>query len=124
MTRYLIIWGASEALRTLVSERHMERTSKAIACKSWPDCRHSFFFSSRRRHTRFDCDWSSDVCSSDLMWKSGIRNGRRATLATLLRLGRAGRTSAALALRRRFLRVRGDLEVHRQLVLVDRKSVV
>src|SRR2546430_5537744 len=27
-----------------------------------------FFFSSRRRHTRFDCDWSSDVCSSDLIW--------------------------------------------------------
>src|SRR5256886_1882000 len=26
----------------------------------------SFFFTSRRRHTRFDCDWSSDVCSSDL----------------------------------------------------------
>src|SRR6266853_6163590 len=25
-----------------------------------------FFISSRRRHTRFDCDWSSDVCSSDL----------------------------------------------------------
>src|SRR6267142_5317124 len=25
-----------------------------------------FFFSSRRRHTRFTCDWSSDVCSSDL----------------------------------------------------------
>src|SRR2546430_529134 len=24
------------------------------------------FFSSRRRHTIFDCDWSSDVCSSDL----------------------------------------------------------
>src|SRR5260370_16456076 len=28
------------------------------------DC--CFFFSSRRRHTRFKCDWSSDVCSSDL----------------------------------------------------------
>src|SRR2546430_6044235 len=30
-----------------------------------------FFFSSRRRHTRFDCDWSSDVCSSDLnsIWR-------------------------------------------------------
>src|SRR6478736_5570288 len=27
---------------------------------------HIFFFSRRRRHTRFDCDWSSDVCSSDL----------------------------------------------------------
>ena len=25
------------------------------------------FFSSRRRHTRFKCDWSSDVCSSDLV---------------------------------------------------------
>src|SRR6267142_5521004 len=29
-----------------------------------------FFFSSRRRHTRLTCDWSSDVCSSDL-WKRG-----------------------------------------------------
>src|SRR5438477_9742403 len=25
-----------------------------------------FFFSGRRRHTRLTCDWSSDVCSSDL----------------------------------------------------------
>src|SRR5579864_1498474 len=25
-----------------------------------------FFFSSRRRHTRLTCDWSTDVCSSDL----------------------------------------------------------
>src|SRR2546427_5024366 len=31
-----------------------------------------FFFSSRRRHTRFDCDWSSDVCSSDLSTRGGI----------------------------------------------------
>src|SRR5689334_24248167 len=31
-----------------------------------------FFFSSRRRHTRWNCDWSSDVCSSDLFCK---RNG-------------------------------------------------
>src|SRR5256886_7044919 len=30
-----------------------------------------FFFSSRRRHTRFDCDWSSDVCSSDLYFVGG-----------------------------------------------------
>src|SRR5260221_3197601 len=28
-----------------------------------------FFFSSRRRHTRSLCDWSSDVCSSDLLTK-------------------------------------------------------
>src|SRR2546430_6255762 len=26
-----------------------------------------FFFSSRRRHTSFDCDWSSEGCSSDLI---------------------------------------------------------
>src|SRR5690606_39630599 len=29
-----------------------------------------FFFSSRRRHTRFSRDWSSDVCSSDLQQAS------------------------------------------------------
>jgi len=29
-------------------------------------CEFLFFFSSRRRHTRSDRDWSSDVCSSDL----------------------------------------------------------
>src|SRR5437762_8869495 len=35
-----------------------------------------FFFSSRRRHTRYIGDWSSDVCSSDLLL--GVRNpGRR-----------------------------------------------
>src|SRR6266478_10158733 len=32
-----------------------------------------FFFSSRRRHTRFDCDWSSDVCSSDLQKHADAR---------------------------------------------------
>src|SRR2546427_2415198 len=37
-----------------------------------------FFFSSRRRHTRFDCDWSSDVCSSD-----AVANFYQATLETL-----------------------------------------
>src|SRR2546427_4470926 len=31
-----------------------------------------FFFSSRRRHTRFDCDWSSDVCSSDLVVDASV----------------------------------------------------
>src|SRR5690348_17883163 len=31
-----------------------------------------FFFSSRRRHTRWTGDWSSDVCSSDLCRASGL----------------------------------------------------
>src|SRR5258707_4754918 len=45
-----------------------------------------FFFSSRRRHTRYWRDWSSDVCSSDL----GDRIGRKSTLiATLLLMGLA-----------------------------------
>src|SRR5256885_9575327 len=32
------------------------------------DCDCRFFFSSRRRHTRLQGDWSSDVCSSDLFF--------------------------------------------------------
>src|SRR6266568_5452163 len=35
-----------------------------------------FFFSSRRRHTRWNCDWSSDVCSSDLGRGRGRGGGR------------------------------------------------
>src|SRR2546427_7997274 len=41
-----------------------------------------FFFSSRRRHTRFDCDWSSDVCSSDLA--RGQHHGMRDLEAALV----------------------------------------
>src|SRR5690606_24214376 len=37
-------------------------------------CIFYFFFSSRRRHTRFSRDWSSDVCSSDLIY-TNERNG-------------------------------------------------
>src|SRR5690606_41059004 len=51
------------------------------ACYSRSDARQSalylrfFFFSSRRRHTRFSRDWSSDVCSSDLLQKKqGVRH--------------------------------------------------
>src|SRR3989475_10629525 len=39
-----------------------------------------FFFSSRRRHTRFDCDWSSDVCSSDLEAELEVHLDARPTL--------------------------------------------
>src|SRR5690606_14297145 len=34
-----------------------------------------FFFSSRRRHTRFSRDWSSDVCSSDLVMEVRVGQG-------------------------------------------------
>src|SRR5688572_31151081 len=42
-----------------------------------------FFFSSRRRHTRFDCDWSSDVCSSDLRTRWVVAAGAILGLAGL-----------------------------------------
>src|SRR5690606_39731616 len=35
-----------------------------------------FFFSSRRRHTRFSRDWSSDVCSSDLSFPRATLSAR------------------------------------------------
>src|SRR5262245_64346294 len=44
-----------------------------------------FFFSSRRRHTRCLSDWSSDVCSSDLMYQQSQAAGHRR--AQLPRLG-------------------------------------
>src|SRR5256886_5321787 len=43
-------------------ETHLTSLSRFVAAHV------HFFFSSRRRHTRFDCDWSSDVCSSDLQY--------------------------------------------------------
>src|SRR6266481_4088798 len=71
-------------------------------CRS--DC---FFFSSRRRHTRWNCDWSSDVCSSDLLWRTPARirknrrerrhaRGRHAITQGLLAIGH-GDSSAARA---------------------------
>src|SRR2546421_2723471 len=44
-----------------------------------------FFFSSRRRHTRSDRDWSSDVCSSDLVPRSAqsCRRQRRFRVADI-----------------------------------------
>src|SRR5256885_5129606 len=56
------------------------------------ECR--FFFSSRRRHTRLQGDWSSDVCSSDLgggggaSWNSGRGEGLRRWFFRWLRLWR------------------------------------
>src|SRR5260370_23228909 len=46
-----------------------------------------FFFSSRRRHTRFKCDWSSDVCSSDL---EGSRDSARQSIPELFVRRRPG----------------------------------
>src|SRR2546430_11333825 len=61
--------------------RVLDVWSWALAAEFWGACRMAcVFFSSRRRHTRFDCDWSSDVCSSDLafFWPSLVRVGPEA----------------------------------------------
>src|SRR5690606_40915247 len=45
-----------------------------------------YFFSSRRRHTRFSRDWSSDVCSSDLedkIYMSGVLVNSKAAAGAL-----------------------------------------
>src|SRR3989442_8188416 len=41
-----------------------------------------FFFSSRRRHTRCGRDWSSDVCSSDLPFRSTLAFGKLSYVPT------------------------------------------
>src|SRR5690606_41143003 len=51
-----------------------------------------FFFPSRRRHTRFSRDWSSDVCSSDLCHRRRDR-GADGTLAAV----RAAAISASIS---------------------------
>src|SRR5688572_4890036 len=67
-----------------------------------------FFFSSRRRHTRFDCDWSSDVCSSDLGSSDATGDVAQAVGATVIRhdvnrgKGAALKTGFAWALERGF----------------------
>src|SRR2546430_10061385 len=80
-----------------------------------------FFFSSRRRHTRFDCDWSSDVCSSDLSLRASVLLSTAdhppgSLLVTSTQPGE-GKTTVAtnLAL---------SLAQLGQRVLLDRKSVV
>src|SRR5437762_6060916 len=54
-----------------------------------------FFFSSRRRHTRYIGDWSSDVCSSDLRHtRSGCRRPLRSRSATATGTTSASRDSS------------------------------
>src|SRR2546426_12771298 len=58
-----------------------------------------FFFSSRRRHTRLQGDWSSDVCSSDLLSCAGRwsrERGAGSSKAAIVRLGDAASASGGL----------------------------
>src|SRR5438477_107446 len=53
-----------------------------------------FFFSSRRRHTRLTCDWSSDVCSSDLF---RLRKPPRSFSRPMMKPGRSPRRRSSLS---------------------------
>src|SRR2546430_10399154 len=55
--------GLGEQLETVADQvRRVVRQNKA---RVFAGLTQFLFFSGRRRHTRFDCDWSSNVCSSD-----------------------------------------------------------
>src|SRR5256885_9984449 len=56
-------------------------------------CVQFFFFSSRRRHTRLQGDWSSDVCSSDLDLE--VQHERRPAGRTAVRPDDVGRQFVA-----------------------------
>src|SRR5256885_11682096 len=59
---------------TLVFVPHKLPSAFRIDERRWKNYKSSFFFfSSRRRHTRLQGDWSSDVCSSDLSSPHGQR---------------------------------------------------
>src|SRR2546427_10190665 len=73
-----------------------------------------FFFSSRRRHTRFDCDWSSDVCSSDLPRREDAEEIRHAGLRA------AELTRQLLAFSRRQVLAPKVLDVNAVVANMDR----
>src|SRR6201996_4835401 len=84
-----------------------------------------FFFSSRRRHTRFDCDWSSDVCSSDLiraaLWT--LRGKRLAALGLAFKGGTDDvRDSPAVDLIRRLLDAGCCVAAHDPVAVEKAKS--
>src|SRR5260370_10634351 len=88
------------------------------------------FFASRSRHTIFKCDWSSDVCSSDL------RDAHRTGCATTptrkaIVSGTANGTAAAGSRSNHLITLLGDHRMiphpsrrHRSAIVLDRKSVV
>src|SRR5689334_23433035 len=58
--------------------------SKVFSCSPEMCYRIFFFFSSRRRHTRWNCDWSSDVCSSDLATYKPTSQAKYVEFVTLM----------------------------------------
>src|SRR5207302_2902262 len=90
-----------------------------------------FFFSSRRRHTRFSRDWSSDVCSSDLIYGTLLSDMQSNYTTIFLRQeflvqGRGAITNLLINHQSDdgFIAWLNGVEVFRYNVPGDRKSVV
>src|SRR2546421_7435468 len=77
-----------------------------------------FFFSSRRRHTRSDRDWSSDVCSSDLVRAAARPSGPPAPVDLPLTPGVQDEASVQVALMVELLRGRTP----ERFELLDKRS--
>src|SRR2546430_12622633 len=85
------------------------------------------FFSSRRRHTRFDCDWSSDVCSSDLAELFQLVFERGVPKSKLEKLGRVPNkrgTKVRFHPDGQIFGARAAFKPARIFKMADRKSVV
>src|SRR5437899_3595126 len=73
----------------------MHTNPAGSATSAWDEADRDFFFASRRRHPRCLSDWSSDVCSSDLMaliccrfnWRTTIPLAALTVAALLLLFG-------------------------------------
>src|SRR5438132_8243706 len=83
-----------------------------------------FFFSSRRRHTRSLCDWSSDVCSSDLKRALRLQVATDAISVTKAEL-EAKKREISAQVRKAFydlLRTNDELRVHDEQVAIARQG--
>src|SRR5687768_9536663 len=108
-------WWGSALSQTAETSNYRSQFGWASACSCF------FFFSSRRRHTRCSRDWSSDVCSSDLLHARRVAAAVRAHEAEIAAAHRAGVVERVLA--------RERAPAHHAVLALglsdeDRKSVV
>src|SRR5690606_39734226 len=78
----------------------------------------SFFFSSRRRHTRFSRDWSSDVCSSDLDGEAALFGQQKEALLMLLE----ARMLLTKMVRWRWIKEQNEIEERRKKTQEEKKK--
>src|SRR2546430_11163707 len=90
--------------------RHVGVGRVVVLSCDWQGVR-CVFFSSRRRHTRFDCDWSSDVCSSDLDEAFALgAQWRRAAYSVSLNIAEGATQSSPRQFRRYLEIAKGSLD--------------